>query len=320
MPPPPSSSSRSSGRRSSGPQSRRARGPGPGGGARLAAGLLLVLLPLGWSPLRQWWLQRGGSQSAHGTALALSAPPVTLPWPALQWPALAWSDLPWRELPLLAAVLPVQPAGLEGISSADLLARLRQADAGWTPRAERLPDGRIRYHYRRRTGEPSLSLAEVQWRMANPPVFEREQRQIGDLFDTLARAGVRIRLEEPRKPGAAGEWDPRARTLRIRPRVVASGSADFALVLNHEAIHVAQSCHGGSLRGRPAPIGLVQILPPDQRSVLEEPVYRSAGPLERQLEREAYANQRHLHLGAELLRRHCRLAAAGSAASFAADR
>lgn len=319
MPPPPFSRSRRDRRRSSGRRS----------GARLAGVLLLVLLPLGWSPLRQWWLQQRWSQPAHGTALALSAPPAAPPWegrstaappwPALQWPELSWPDLPWRELPLLAAVLPVQPAGLEGIGSADLLARLRQADAGWTPRAERLPDGRIRYHYRRRTGEPPLSLAEVQWRIANPPGFEREQRQIGDLLETLARAGVRIRLEEPRKPGAAGEWDPRARTLRIRPRVVASGSADFALVLNHEAIHVAQSCHGGSLRGRPAPIGLDQTLRPEQRSVLQEPVYRSAGPLERQLEREAYANQRHLHLGAELLRRHCRLAAAASAASPAAE-
>ena len=258
--------------------------------------LVLVLLPLGWSPLRQWWQQQ-----------RLTALP---PWPAAQWPELSWPDLPWRDLPLLASVLPVQPAGLEGLGSADLLARLRQADAGWTPRAERLPDGRIRYHYRRRSGEPPLSLAEVQWRIANPPGFVLEQRQIGDLLEILGRAGVRIRLEEPRKPGAAGEWDPRARTLRIRPRVVASGSADFALVLNHEAIHVAQSCHGGSLRSRPAPIGLDQTLPPEQRTVLQEPVYRSAGPLERQLEREAYANQRHLHLGAELLRRHCRLAAA----------
>lgn len=277
----------------------------------------MTLLALGFvlaaagAPLRQWWLTRQGSLPDLAAVVAdLPRPGAAVSLPALSWPRVAW-----RELPLLEAMLPVQPAGLEGVDADALLARLRQADAGWTPRAERLPDGRIRYHYRRRSGEPALSLAEVQWRLANPPNFALEQQQIAALLDTLARAGVRIRLEEPRKAGAAGEWDPRARTLRIRPRVVASGSVDFAAVLNHEAIHVAQSCHGGSLRGLPQPLGLDQALPADQRDVLQQPVYRAAGPLERQLEREAYANQRDLALGVALVRRHCRLAAAADAAA-----
>ncbi len=59
----------------------------------------------------------------------------------------------------------------------------------------------------------------------------------------------------------------------------------------------------------PALAGLEEI---DQGSLLagQEPLYRSAGALEQRLEREAYANQSNLGLGADLVSRHCRLAAA----------
>jgi hypothetical protein len=84
---------------------------------------------------------------------------------------------------------------------------------------------------------------------------------------------------------------------------------EFAKVLNHEAIHVAQSCRNGHLRAIPRPLGLGEQLPPDLQAVLSDEVYRSAGPLERRLEREAYANQDRLGLGAQLVRSHCRPAA-----------
>jgi hypothetical protein len=90
--------------------------------------------------------------------------------------------------------------------------------------------------------------------------------------------------------------------------VLQSGSAEFAKVLNHEAIHVAQSCSRGHVRAMPKPLGLNQTLSPHLEAVLEEALYRSAGALERQLEREAYANQHQLGLGVQLVRSHCRLA------------
>ena len=121
----------------------------------------------------------------------------------------------------------------------------------------------------------------------------------------LAKAGVRLELSQPRKPGAAGEWDPAARTMRIQPRVVAKGSVEFARVLNHEAIHVAQSCSNRGLRSRPRPLGLPSALPDHLTGVLNESAYSKASEQERQLEREAYANQTRLSLGAQLVRRHC---------------
>jgi hypothetical protein len=198
-----------------------------------------------------------------------------------------------------------QAAGLLPEQEAALLQQLATADRQWLPRAETLASGAVRYHYRRRANEPKLSVAELRALIANPPSFGAERLAIGELLTVLAKAGVRLKLSQPRHLGAAGEWDPAARTLRIQPRVVAKGSAEFARVLNHEAIHVAQSCSNRGLRSRPRPLGLPSALPDHLTAVLNESVYSKASEQERQLEREAYANQTRLSLGAQLVRRHC---------------
>ena len=198
-----------------------------------------------------------------------------------------------------------QAVGLLPEQEAALLQKLATADRQWLPRAETLASGAVRYHYRRRANEPKLSVAELRALIANPPSFGAERLAIGELLTVLAKAGVRLELSQPRKPGAAGEWDPAARTMRIQPQVVAKGSVEFARVLNHEAIHVAQSCSNRGLRSRPRPLGLPSALPDHLAAVLNETVYSKASEQERQLEREAYANQTRLNLGGQLVRRHC---------------
>lgn len=208
--------------------------------------------------------------------------------------------------PLLKGLQPpLPPAGLSPALEASLLQQLAEADRQWIPRAELLPTGAIRYHYRRRAGQPKLSLEELRELITNPPRFDAERLAIGELLTVLAAVGVRLELAQPRKPGAAGEWDPQASTLRVQPRVVGKGSAEFARVLNHEAIHVAQSCRNRGLRSSPRLLGLPTRIPPHLSAVLKEPLYRTAPEGIRQLEREAYANQDRLGLGAELVRQHC---------------
>jgi hypothetical protein len=155
-------------------------------------------------------------------------------------------------------------------------------------------------------------VAEIRSLIVNPPSFGRERVAIQELLGTLGQAGVRIQLSQPRKAGAAGEWDPRARSLRIKPAVVGSGSVEFFQVLNHEAIHVAQSCRNGHVRSTPRPLGISERVPAALAPVLSDPLYSQASELERRLEREAYANQEQAGLGAELVRRHCRPAASAA--------
>ena len=169
-----------------------------------------------------------------------------------------------------------------------------------------MPDGSTRYHYRRRAGEPRLSLAEIRERLASPRRYDEERHAVIRLLKTLHNAGVQLDLTQPRKAGAAAEWDAAQRTLRVHPGIPDKGSLDFATVLNHEAIHVAQSCRAGGLRAPPMPLGLRRDLPPALAAELNAPTYAGASALERVLEAEAYANQAQLTLGEALVRRHCR--------------
>ena len=187
-----------------------------------------------------------------------------------------------------------------------LLANLQEADRQWIPTAEPLAGGGTRFLYRRRAGEPELSVTELQALIDSPPDHGEKRQRIAELLSLLEQVGVQVELVEPRKTGAAGEWDHAARTLRIKPAVVEKGTVDFVQVLNHEAIHVAQSCAAGGLRSVPRPLGLGQEVPPELRMHLDDPLYAGASDWEKNLEREAYANQRQLELGISMVRTHCR--------------
>ena len=192
-----------------------------------------------------------------------------------------------------------------------LLASLEEADRQCIPTAEPLAGGGTRFLYRRRAGEPELSVPELQAMIDSPPDHGEKRRGIADLLTVLEQVGVQVQLVEPRKTGAAGEWDHAARTLRIKPAVVEKGTVDFAQVLNHEAIHVAQSCAAGGLRAVPRTLGLGQEVPTELQVHLDDPLYAGASDWEKALEREAYANQRQLEIGASLVRSHCRTRSAG---------
>ena len=207
---------------------------------------------------------------------------------------------------------------------AGLMQRLEQADREWIPRAEPLPEGGTRYVYRRRAGDPELTLSQVRALIAHPPSHAAERRAIVTLLSTLERAGAGVGLIEPIKAGAAAEWDPQARTMRIRPDVPDQGSLEFVRVLNHEAIHVAQSCAAGGVGAPPRPLGLLaggassqgqpgsrgpgpgrEALERASMQKLQDPVYADLSPRERLMEEEAYALQNRIGLGAKLLAIHC---------------
>lgn len=188
----------------------------------------------------------------------------------------------------------------------ELLAQLAAADASWSPRVERIPGLGSRYVYKHRPGDPPLTLEQVKQLLRQPPRFDQERAAVRVLLQTLRRAGVHLVLGPPRLQGAAGEWEPHTRVLRIRADLPAQGSRAFAQVLNHEAIHVAQSCRGGGWFQQQAQVlGLSRPLPAAAARHLKEPLYAGASPHQRALEAEAYANHDRLQLGPLLLEAHC---------------
>lgn len=271
---------------------RHPRGSGPRSSAGRLAPVLIGLA-----------ISTGGGLAALALLTPLTRRTDTL---------LALQDLTIQLQEVVLASRPAPPRpGDRVLGRADLpwlQQQLRNADRTWLPRAEPLGDGRIRYIYKRRLDDPPLTIAQIEDLRSNPPSHQAERAAITDLLTMLERVGVQVVIGAPRKDRAAGEWEPAARTLRLRPDVIEKGSVEFARVLNHEAIHVAQSCRHGGLGARPKLLGLSVVLDPISQRHLEDPVYARASPTEISLEREAYAHQNKLSLGPALLARECRAA------------
>ncbi len=227
-------------------------------------------------------------------------------------PVASIPDPPPQEAVLLAGHQKAIASGnnfpLTAAREPGLFAQLSAGDRDWVPRAEPIPGGGVRYLYKKRPDEPALSLDQIKELLRRPPTFERERSVITSLLATLRSTGVSVQLAPPRKHGAAGEWEPARAVLRIRPDLPAKGSREFARVLNHEAIHVAQSCSNGGLTAKPKPLGLSRHVDGLDLKHLNEPIYSHASAAERTLEEEAYANQDNLQLGLALVRSHCRAA------------
>ncbi|MFZ4566423.1 MAG: hypothetical protein ACOYMY_08150 [Prochlorococcaceae cyanobacterium] len=198
---------------------------------------------------------------------------------------------------------------LAAAEDGELWQRLRSSDALWLPRVEVRDDGRRIYRLRRLAGDPPLDLMAMQALERATDPFAAERRQVHELVDTLRHHGVLLRLGPPRRRGALAEWEPRARVLRLRHDALDQGHRGLARILNHEAIHVAQSCAAGGLRRSPQLLGIPRALPPELESVLASDTYALLDDGGRELEREAFAGQGTPGLGARLIRRHCRPAA-----------
>jgi ribosomal protein L34E len=188
----------------------------------------------------------------------------------------------------------------------DLFTKLEEADAQWHPQEELMPDGSIRYHYKRRAGESDLSLAELRSLVNDPPSFDMERKAINTLLETLRKAGVQVMLVPTVKKGAAAEWDHQQGILRIQPHVMDKGSKDFLRVLNHEAIHVAQSCRAGSLTSKPRSLNLSVPLDPSTHAILSSTIYFGISNEEKVLEEEAYALQDDTHKAHDVVSKECK--------------
>ncbi|MFN9660041.1 MAG: hypothetical protein ACK6BC_06640 [Cyanobacteriota bacterium] len=209
---------------------------------------------------------------------------------------------------LAGSILPQEPVErvTTSLDAADLFSKLEDADLQWQPQEELLPDGSTRILYKRRAGERDLSLAELRALIQTPPTFYREREAIINLLETLRQAGARVVLTPTLKKGAAAEWDHRLGVMRIQPHMAGKGSLDFLRVLNHEAIHVAQSCRAGSLRARPKALGVPVASNVSIKNIMANPVYAEVSDWEKSLELEAYSLQNDRNKANVLVSKECK--------------
>ncbi|MEA5473753.1 hypothetical protein VB716_05915 [Synechococcus sp. CCY9201] len=228
----------------------------------------------------------------------------------------------WLRQASAATALRPQDAALTPSQELQLFRQLDQGDQRSRPRMTSIPGpgGGVAITYRREPGETPLTATQLHRLVANPPSYEKERVVITALLQALRRLGVTLVLGPPRKSGALAEWEPKTAVLRIRPDAANRGSRSFARMLNHEAIHVAQSCSSGRLRSMPKPLGLPRPASAVLDRQLSHRVYASASPTERIVEQEAYANHNRLDLSLQLLRRHCRPGAGQTGSSESGKR
>ena len=95
--------------------------------------------------------------------------------------------------------------------------------------------------------------------------------------------------------------------MRIQPHLTEKGSLDFLRVLNHEAIHVAQSCRSGSLVAKPKALGVPLKNDNSFRSTFDNPVYANVSDNEKILELEAYSLQNDISRANVLVSKECKV-------------
>jgi hypothetical protein len=167
------------------------------------------------------------------------------------------------------------------------------------------PLGQVSYRYSLREGEAKKNEAELKKLLETSRQNENYTRKIYRLLDTLSSHGVSVVIGEPLKKGASGEWDPSMQVLRLSPKSLTMGSEVILEILNHESVHVAQSCKGGGINYRPQPLDLPLSPARITSKPLKSDVYSSISAVQRRLEQEAYSYEYSNRAARTLLAEHC---------------
>lgn len=123
---------------------------------------------------------------------------------------------------------------------------------------------------------------------AREPAFQSVIQNGGQIIISSKLDDTNSRIGDAGLGQIAGNWDPNTGTMKLR-----AGNftyEQYLATLNHEAIHMAQSCRANSIKGNPVPIGLAVTT--EGLSRLEP--YKGTNPsyYRSQIEREAYSNDR----------------------------
>ena len=109
---------------------------------------------------------------------------------------------------------------------------------------------------------------------------------IAHQVSTLESLGIEIVVGNPSIDGASAEWDAARRTMTISSATMQLGAGAVLQAMNHEAVHVAQSCKAGGVGTAGKALGIGTSGAAAQ--ALQHEVYESVSEEEKQMELEAY--------------------------------
>lgn len=134
---------------------------------------------------------------------------------------------------------------------------------------------------------------------------QESAHRVKEIITGLKQAGVRIVIDDDLKKGAAGQWEPNRRLIRIRPSSAARGTAVLSEILAHEATHVAQSCHAGGLNRNSQALGIAVDPARHHRQQLDSDLY-AGKPQNKAIELEAFSIGSQPELAVPLLKYYCK--------------
>ncbi len=161
--------------------------------------------------------------------------------------------------------------------------------------------GSKRYRYIGTKGEGSKTRKQVEREAEEiEKKIRTSRRRTKNLLKMLRDVGVTVAIGNPGKAGAAAVWSPKIQTIKISRQKMEEGSQAVLRVLNHEGIHVAQSCKNGGINYKPIPLGLKLSPSEIYRKQIASKIYEKSSKQIKKLEKEAYSyefsNQSTLYL------------------------
>ena len=191
-------------------------------------------------------------------------------------------------------------------SNIDFVIRiLKKADKRNAPKMITNPDNSKSIIYKKSNFEKKLSQKELIYLIKNPRNFYQEQNFVEEALKFLNQLGISVFLSELNDKKVSAYWLPEKQIIKIDSKTLNAGTLTFAKILNHEMIHVAQSCKGGSINSFPKLIGLNEKLNEEKNYLLSSEVYKHLPKSQISLEKEAYSYQDNLSAGKYLINKYC---------------
>ena len=126
---------------------------------------------------------------------------------------------------------------------------------------------------------------------------------IAGQVSTLESLGIEVVVGDPSIEGASAAWDAASRTMTISSETMQKGSGAVLQAINHEAVHVAQSCKAGGVGSAGAALGIGTS--GEAALALQHEVYEGVSEEEKQMELEAYTLTNQAGAGVDAAVRHC---------------